>query len=347
MGNNFEIDLSKYNCSCIEKEEGCFLDFLEEMKKKEPFNFFTSTPQGDNDKASPLKNITPHSPNSFYSPRTLRYQNEINNLNINQIKSQNETHKKKKNISLNLFDYSESDFSRSNNESQSNYNENNGEQDREEEDIKDLNSKTDYFQLAKQISEAINELKMSSGITIGQSDNKINNSQGYKTISDDEQKFSFEFAIKNAGRAADKICFNDIVGLVKKISDINSEVSLTKERIFLGIVNKFKKERNPKYLLNFEDVEKIIEIPHFDEIKKQTRLKLGHKFNNSKFKYSKFVLEGSFPNEILIWKLISQNTEKITNIINENYYCCIVLLYQSKHEEENKTIMYLVNKPIL
>jgi hypothetical protein len=151
--------------------------------------------------------------------------------------------------------------------------------------------------------------------------------------------------MKKAGKAADKIIFNNIINVIKKISDINSEVVLMKEKIYLGIVNKFKKEKNEKYLINYEDVEKIIDLPNFEDIKEKNRLRLGENFNNSKFKFNKFVIKGSFPNEILIWNLISQNTQKITKILADNYYCCLILLYYSKVEEGNETIMYLINKP--
>ena len=162
-----------------------------------------------------------------------------------------------------------------------------------------------------------------------------------KKINNNEN--NFENAIKNAGRSADKICFNDIIGCVKKISDICSEVTLTKDRIYLGIVNKFKKEDKKYYFINYKDNEKIVELPNFEVIKENERQKLG-KFNDPKFKFNKFSLKGYFPNEILIWKLISQNNQKITDIIKDNYYCCLVLLYHSKVEEENESIIYMINK---
>lgn len=151
--------------------------------------------------------------------------------------------------------------------------------------------------------------------------------------------------MRKAGKTADKICFSDIIGCVKKISVINSEVTLNKEKIYIGIVNKFKKEKSDKNLINYEDQEKIVELPNFNNIKEKIRDKLGDKFNNAKFKFNKFCLKGSFPNEILIWNLISQNTQEIADVLRENYYCCLVLLYYSKVEEENETIMYLINKP--
>ena len=34
MGNIFEIDLSKYGCTCLNQEDGAFLDFFEDIKSK-------------------------------------------------------------------------------------------------------------------------------------------------------------------------------------------------------------------------------------------------------------------------------------------------------------------------
>ena len=175
-----------------------------------------------------------------------------------------------------------------------------------------------------------------------QNENKYNYNNDNKIKN---ENLNFEKAIKKAGKMADKIIFNNLINIVKKISDIHSEVILMKEKVYLGIVNKFKKEKNNKYLINYFDEEKVVDLPNFEDIKEIYRLKLGDKFNNPKFKFNKYSIKGSFPNEILIWNLISQNTQKIADVLYENYYCCIVLLYYSKVEEENETIMYLINKP--
>ena len=34
MGNILEIDLSKYGCTCLNQEDGAFLDFFEDIKSK-------------------------------------------------------------------------------------------------------------------------------------------------------------------------------------------------------------------------------------------------------------------------------------------------------------------------
>ena len=195
----------------------------------------------------------------------------------------------------------------------------------EDEDIDNFNLNTDYYQLAHQISQSIKELK-----------NNFNNLK--------KSKMDFESILKNVGKTADIICFNDIIGCIKKISDINSEINLINEKIFLGLVNKFNKKNNTTHFINFNDEEKIVEIPNFNGINNDIKKKFG-KFNNPKFKFTKFNLKGSFPNEILIWKVISKNMDKIKNIINNNYYCCAVLLYQGKNNNEsNETIIYFINK---
>jgi hypothetical protein len=220
---------------------------------------------------------------------------------------------------------------------------NNEEQ--KEEDIKEFDKKTDYFQLAIQINDAINELKMNLLSDEMKSSRTPTPTPTPESISDTDSNLNFQKIMRKAGKSVDKICFSDIIGCVKVISDIDSEVTLNKEKIYIGIVDKFKKEKNDKYLLNYEDQEKIVELPNFNNIKETMRNKLGDKFNNAKFKFNKFSLKGSFPNEILVWNLISQNTQEIADVLRENYYCCLVLLYYSKVEEENETIMYLINKP--
>ena len=141
------------------------------------------------------------------------------------------------------------------------------------------------------------------------------------------------------------IIFSDILTCIKKISDIDSEVILQKDKVYLGIVNKFQKEKKEKNLLNYEDKEKIVSLPNYDDIDDKDKIKLGNKYNNNKFKFNKFDIKGSFPSEILIWNLITQNTQKIADILSKNYFCCVVLLYYSKADEENETILYLINKP--
>ena len=107
-------------------------------------------------------------------------------------------------------------------------------------------------------------------------------------------EITFENAIKKAGRSADKTIFNDIIGCIKKISDIRSEVTLSENRIYLGIVNKFKKDKKDYYFVNYDDETKIVKLPNFEGIKENTRNILGDKFNNPLFKYNKFNLKGSF-----------------------------------------------------
>ena len=323
MGTEFEIDLNKYDCSCFKGEDGFFLDFTHDMKNNEPFSLF-----GTSGKTSTASELQENTPGGIHYP------------NDNIVKS-----RKKKKIyenNINSFICSESE-SEMNNNNLNNINKLN-EQDQKRNDIKEFDKNTDYFQLANQINNAIIELKMN----LYTSQDEILKPTPTPTPMEGGNNngiFNFQKIIKKAGKSADKICFNDIIRCIIKISDINSQIILNEEKIFLGIVSKFKKEKNDKYLINYEDKEKIIDLPNFVDIKESIRLKLGDKFNNPKFKFNKFSIKGSFPNEILIWNLISQNTQKIADILTDNYYCCLVLLYYSKVEEENETIMYLINKP--
>ena len=322
MGNEYELNLSKYNCSCFQNEDGCLLDFVNEISKKS--NSF---------KLFKRKEISPNiSEIQENIPGGINYPNDTM-IKISKKKYKNSREKLNSFQYLEYIDNDTTDNNKINNEEQ------------KEKDIKEFDQKTDYFQLAIQINEAINELKI----------NLLSNEGGRNlktpltptpTPEDTDSDFDFQKFMRKVGKTADKICFNDIIGCVKKISVINSEVTLNKEKIYIGIVNKFKKEKNDKNLINYEDQEKIVELPNFNNIKEKIRNKLGDRFNNAKFKFNKFCLKGSFPNEILIWNLISQNTQEIADILRENYYCCLVLLYYSKVEEENETIMYLVNKPI-
>ena len=321
MGNEYEINLSKYNCSCFQNEDGCLLDFVNEISKKS--NSF---------KLFKRKEISPN-----ISEIQENIQGGINYPNDNMIKIGKKKYKNSRE-KLNSFQYLEY----IDNDTTDNNKINNEEQ--KEKDIKEFDQKTDYFQLAIQINEAINELKINLLSNEGRRNLKTPLTPT-PTPEDTDSDFDFQKFMRKVGKTADKICFNDIIGCVKKISVINSEVTLNKEKIYIGIVNKFKKEKNDKNLINYEDQEKIVELPNFNNIKEKMRNKLGDKFNNAKFKFNKFCLKGSFPNEILIWNLISQNTQEIADVLRENYYCCLVLLYYSKVEEENETIMYLINKP--
>ena len=340
MGNEIEIDLNKYNCSCIQKEEGgCFLGFFNEMKATDPFNIMT-TP-GKYSK-SELQENTPggiHYPNDNMAKTTIK---KIPNKNkklkiLDLFESENDSSEINKNIKNNKNTINNKSNINSINNSILN------EEDQKEKDIKEFDKKTNYYLLANQINNAINELKMN----LYSNNEDIMTSSQTPNINMDiyNEYLDFEKAIKRAGKAADKIIFNNIVNILKKITDIHSEVILMQQKIYLGIANKFKKEKNDKFLINYEDEEKVVDLPNFEEIKEKNRLKLGDKYNNSKFKFNRFAIKGSFPNEILIWNLISQNTQKIADVLTENYYCCLVLLYYSKVEEENETIMYLINKP--
>ena len=73
MGNEIEIDLNKYNCSCIQKEEeGCFLDFFNEMKATDPFNIMI-TP-GKYSKSELQENTSDgiHYPNDNMAKTTIK-----------------------------------------------------------------------------------------------------------------------------------------------------------------------------------------------------------------------------------------------------------------------------------
>ena len=308
MGNLTEIDLSKYGCTCFNQEDGDFLDFFEDTKTKAShLNTIISEEKKNKAKED---NLTLPTTNKKYEKITLLLNKGENPLlnNKNYLKE---------------FDFSYTEMNMTN---MTNYYEKINEsktktKNEEDDDIDNFNSKTDYYQLAHQISESITQLKIN-----------------YKN-----EKNDFEYILNKVGKTADIICFNDVIGCIKKISDINSEINLFNEKIYLGLVNKFNKKLNTSHFINFNDEEKIVDIPNFNGISNDIKKKLG-KFNNPKFKFNKFNLKGPFPNEILIWKVISKNIDKIKRILNSNYYCCAVLLYQGKNNSDNETIIYFINK---
>ena len=309
MGNLLEIDLSKYGCTCFNQEDKNFLDFFEDIKEKSNPSLNTIISQENKTKN---ETTTLATTNKKYEKITYVPKNKENSVlnNKNYLKE---------------FDFSYTEMNVTNNNFNEKINESKTKtKNEEDEDIDEFNSNTDYYQLAHQIAESIKELKNNFNIS--------------------ETKNNFETVLKNIGKTADIICFNDVIGCIKKISDINSEINLIDEKIFLGLVNKFNKKNNSTHFINFSDEEKIVEIPNFNGISDDIKKKFG-KYNNPKFKFSKFNLKGSFPNEILIWKVISKNIDKIKHIINDNYYCCAVLLYQGKNNtDNNETIIYFINK---
>ncbi len=309
MGNLLEIDLSKYGCTCFNQEDKNFLDFFEDIKEKSNPSLNTIISQENKTKN---ETTTLATTNKKYEKITYVPKNKENSVlnNKNYLKE---------------FDFSYTEMNVTNNNFNEKINESKTKtKNEEDEDIDEFNSNTDYYQLAHQIAESIKELKNNFNIS--------------------DKKNNFETVLKNIGKTADIICFNDVIGCIKKISDINSEINLIDEKIFLGLVNKFNKKNNSTHFINFSDDEKIVEIPNFNGISDDIKKKFG-KYNNPKFKFSKFNLKGSFPNEILIWKVISKNIDKIKNIINNNYYCCAVLLYQGKNNtDNNETNIYFINK---
>ena len=309
MGNLLEIDLSKYGCTCFNQEDKNFLDFFEDIKEKSNPSLNTIISQENKTKN---ETTTLATTNKKYEKITYVPKNKENSVlnNKNYLKE---------------FDFSYTEMNVTNNNFNEKINESKTKtKNEEDEDIDEFNSNTDYYQLAHQIAESIKELKNNFNIS--------------------DMKNNFETVLKNIGKTADIICFNDVIGCIKKISDINSEINLIDEKIFLGLVNKFNKKNNSTHFINFSDDEKIVEIPNFNGISDDIKKKFG-KYNNPKFKFSKFNLKGSFPNEILIWKVISKNIDKIKHIINDNYYCCAVLLYQGKNNtDNNETIIYFINK---
>ena len=357
MGNYIEVDLSKYGCTCFNQQDGGFLDFTDEIfSKATPYitNFLNEKEKDKNKSKSnistfPTQRMIPNQikANKKYESFTLMPQDLNNNLNIDNFKEENKKYNEESLFDdkkyLKEFEYSETEINQSNNENSINSKkgmiknddiDNEDEEEEENEDINNFNSKTDYFQLATQISESIKELR-----------NNIFNRSG-STPTPESKNLNgndFENALYRAGKTVDNIFFNDVIGCIKKISDINSEVSLTNEKIYLALVNKFKKTYSLTHYINFSDEKKIVSIPNFHRIKPEANAKLGI-FNNPKFQFNKFTLKGSFPNEILIWKLISQNMKKINDIMKDNYYCCAVLLHKGKNEDENETIIYFINK---
>ena len=310
MGNLLEIDLSKYGCTCFNQEDKNFLDFFEDIKEKSNPSLNTIISQENKTKN---ETTTLATTNKKYEKITYVPKNKENSVlnNKNYLKE---------------FDFSYTEMNITNNNFTEKMNESKTKSKNEDidEDIDEFNSNTDYYQLAHQIAESIKELKNNFNIP--------------------DKKNNFDTVLKNIGKTADIICFNDVIGCIKKISDINSEINLIEEKIFLGLVNKFNKKNNATHFINFIDEEKIVEIPNFNGISNDIKKKFG-KYNNPKFKFTKFNLKGSFPNEILIWKVISKNIDKIKKIINDNYYCCAVLLYQGKsNTDNNETIIYFINK---
>lgn len=357
MGNYLEVDLSKYGCTCLDQQDGGFLDFTNELfNNATPYitNFLNEKEKDKNISKSNLSTFTTQrkisnqlKPNKKYESFTIIPQDINNNLNIDNLKKENKKYNEESLLDdknyLKQFEYSETEINQSNNENSiiskkgmiRNDDIDNGEEEEEEnEDINNFNSKTDYFQLATQISESIEELKNNIF-----SRNGSTPTPDPKNLNEDD----FESVLYRAGKTVDKIFFNDVIGCIKKISDINSEVILSNKKIYLALVNKFKRTYSLTHYINFSDDKKIVSIPNFERIKPKAKAKLG-KFNDPKFQFNKFTLKGSFPNEILIWKLISQNMKQITDIMKENYYCCAILLHKGKSQEENETIIYFINK---
>ena len=315
MGTQIEINLSDYGCTCFNQEDKNYLDFFEDIKSKtDPLaNSILSGEIKNKNKTNETSTL--HTTNKKYEKITY-IPNNTNNTNIEKENSlfNNKNYLKEFDFSyteMNMTNYNDTKINESKTKTKN----------EEDDDIENFNSNTDYYQLAHQISESINELK-----------------NNFK-----KEKSEFDIVLNKIGKTADIICFNDVIGCIKKISDINSEISLIKEKIYLGLVNKFNKKYNTTHFINYIDEEKIVEIPNFNGINIDIKKKFG-KFNNPKFKFSKFNLKGSFPNEILIWKVISKNMDKIKQILNDNYYCCAVLLYKGKNNSENETIIYFINK---
>ena len=306
MGN--EANLNNFNCVCFQNQEGCFFNFLNDINSKDPFNFNIKREKLSQ---SELQENTPggiHYPNDNMVKSALK-KKEKRNQKINNLKYEpkNEKNIITKNSLNNIKIKNDSD-----------------NEEGKEKDIKDFDKKSNYYLLANQINNVINELKANLYV------NEDNKNITPKTPSNenkfikDNKNLNFENIFKKIGKKSDKIIFKDIINCIKKISDIHSEIILNQEKIYLGIVNKFKKEKNDNFLINYEDEEKIIDLPNFEDIKENDRLKLGKKLNNPKFQFNKFTIKGSFPNEILIWNLISKNTQRFVDILSENYYCCIV-----------------------
>ena len=150
MGNGFEIDLNKYKCSCFQCEDNCFINFVN-GNSQDPFNFITSP---DKLSASELQENTPGG---------LRYPND------NMVKSslkKKETMNKRKNINLFNDNELEKETNDDNINGKKTFNNTNKiniddeyDEEQKEKDIKDFDKKTNYFILAKQVNNAINELK--------------------------------------------------------------------------------------------------------------------------------------------------------------------------------------------
>ena len=188
MGNLLEIDLSKYGCTCFNQEDKNFLDFFEDIKEKSNPSLNTIISQENKTKN---ETTTLATTNKKYEKITYVPKNKENSVlnNKNYLKE---------------FDFSYTEMNVTNNNFNEKINESKTKSKNEEdEDIDEFNSNTDYYQLAHQIAESIKELK-----------NNFNFS---------EKKNNFETVLKNIGKTVDIICFNDVIGCIKKISDINSE----------------------------------------------------------------------------------------------------------------------------
>ena len=232
MGNLLEIDLSKYGCTCFNQEDKNFLDFFEDIKEKTNPSINTILSEENKNKN---ETTTLATTNKKYEKITYIPKNK-ENLVINS-----------KNY-LKEFDFSYTEMNITNNNFTEKMNESKTKSKNEDidEDIDEFNSNTDYYQLAHQIAESIKELKNNFNIP--------------------EKKNNFDTVLKNIGKTVDIICFNDVIGCIKKISDINSEINLIEEKIFLGLVNKFNKKNNSTHFINLSDEEKIVEIPNFNGI---------------------------------------------------------------------------------
>ena len=148
--------------------------------------------------------------------------------------------KNKENLVLNNknylkeFDFSYTEMNITNNNFTEKMNESKTKSKNEDidEDIDEFYSNTDYYQLAHQIAESIKELKNNFNIS--------------------DKKNNFETVLKNIGKTADIICFNDVIGCIKKISDINSEINLIKKIIQLILLISLMKKKLLKFLILME-----------------------------------------------------------------------------------------------
>lgn len=179
----------------------------------------------------------------------------------------------------------------------------------------------DYYQVARNLFETINNIRQKPNSYYELLNNVFSN---INEKSENEHLNEFKAELKKVPEDKRNMILNI---LQKNENENNCELIMWSEKVYLSI---------SQYLIKVEEKCTITSD-------KNSSIRISEKLKGN-YLCTEFNLNGLYQGEILLWKFLFENLDRINLILDKNYQNGAICCYQPKNSHKLRTLMYLISK---